>query len=77
MLTSELCQLKEFERLAPRGANNSTKELETVTSMWATQPAYTEAELRAIDISVGRRTWIVDADRDEGWYRPYILLDSL
>jgi len=61
--------LKEFEKLAPKGANNASKELETVTTMWATQPAYTEAELRAIDIGVGRRIWIVDADRDEAVQR--------
>jgi pimeloyl-ACP methyl ester carboxylesterase len=61
--------LNEFEKIAPADANNSTKELETVTTMWATQPAYTETELRAIDSSIGRRTWIVDADRDEAVQR--------
>lgn len=55
--------------MAPKNANNATKELEIIIKLWKSQRAYTEADFRTIDIDVGRCTWIVAADRDERVYR--------
>jgi pimeloyl-ACP methyl ester carboxylesterase len=50
----------EYERLSPMPKEFKVF-LENISHMWATEPHFTEAQLRGIQVP----TWIVDADHDE------------
>jgi pimeloyl-ACP methyl ester carboxylesterase len=51
---------REYERLSPT-PREFKAFLDNISHMWATEPHYTEAQLRGIVVP----TWIVDADHDE------------
>jgi pimeloyl-ACP methyl ester carboxylesterase len=50
----------EYEQLSPT-PREFKAFLDNISHMWATEPHFTDAELRGIRVS----TWIVDADHDE------------
>ena len=50
----------EYERLSPT-PREFKAFLDNISHMWATEPLFTEAQLRGIQVP----TWIVDADHDE------------
>ena len=51
---------REYEKLSPTPGNFAAFQ-KAVQNMWATQPHFTDAQLRSIRVP----TWIVDADHDE------------
>jgi pimeloyl-ACP methyl ester carboxylesterase len=51
---------REYQRLSPT-PHGYDSFLAQIGNMWATQPHFTNAELRGIKVP----TWIVDADHDE------------
>jgi pimeloyl-ACP methyl ester carboxylesterase len=51
---------KEYEKLSPT-PSEFKPFLDNISNMWATEPHFSDEQLRAITVP----TWIVDADRDE------------